>query len=79
LGDLPFKGNKDFAKKDQLIVATPDVKREKIDKECQFVVVACDGIWEVHSSQEVCDYISKNIYDNKFDRATNAENVKADK
>lgn len=78
MGDLNFKGNKDHSKKEQLIVATPMFRREKIDDECQFIVVACDGIWEVHSSQEVCDYISEKIYDNKFDRATNAQNVKAD-
>jgi hypothetical protein len=37
----------------QMITALPDVKTIALDERDKFMVVACDGIWNVLSSQEV--------------------------
>jgi serine/threonine protein phosphatase PrpC len=37
----------------------PDIFKHKVLKEDNFLVVGCDGLWDVLSNQLVCDYIRK--------------------
>lgn len=39
----------------QLVICDPEVKEFSIDRECDFLVLACDGIWDVLSNQDVCN------------------------
>ncbi len=55
LGDSEYKMDKRLSPKDQIISAFPDVKVENFDENCDFAVVACDGIWDCLSNQEVAD------------------------
>lgn len=58
IGDHSYKQNKDLNAKEQMITALPDVKTLTIDPvKDQFMVLACDGIWNFMSSQDVCDFI----------------------
>ncbi|XP_013195944.1 probable protein phosphatase CG10417 isoform X2 [Amyelois transitella] len=58
IGDHSYKQNKDLGPKEQMITALPDVKTLTIDPEKdQFMVLACDGIWNFMSSQDVCDFV----------------------
>lgn len=58
IGDHSYKQNKDLGAKEQMITALPDVKTLTIDPlKDQFMVLACDGIWNFMSSQDVCDFI----------------------
>ncbi|CAG9783837.1 unnamed protein product [Diatraea saccharalis] len=58
IGDHSYKLNKDLDAKEQMITALPDVKTLTIDPtKDQFMVLACDGIWNFMSSQDVCDFI----------------------
>ncbi|XP_075969706.1 protein phosphatase 1G isoform X2 [Anticarsia gemmatalis] len=58
IGDHSYKQNKDLGPKEQMITALPDVKTLTIDPvKDQFMVLACDGIWNFMSSQDVCDFI----------------------
>lgn len=57
LGDFGFKGNPDVRAEDQIISACPDVVTREISCDWQFVVLACDGIWDVLSNQEVADFV----------------------
>ncbi|GBP24772.1 Probable protein phosphatase CG10417 [Eumeta japonica] len=58
IGDHSYKQNKDLDAKKQMITALPDIKTLTIDpKTDQFMVLACDGIWNYMSSQDVCDFI----------------------
>lgn len=57
LGDLEYKQNKKFKPEEQMVTALPDVKVEKISNECDFLILACDGIWDCFSSQEAVNYI----------------------
>lgn len=50
LGDLEYKSDSALALKDQMITAMPEVKKEKITQDCQFLILACDGIWDCLSS-----------------------------
>ncbi|XP_045491019.1 probable protein phosphatase 2C 58 isoform X4 [Colias croceus] len=58
IGDHSYKQNKDLDATEQMITALPDVKTLTIEPEKdQFMVLACDGIWNFMSSQDVCDFI----------------------
>lgn len=37
-----------------LVVSTPDITGTNVTAEDAFVVIACDGVWDVLSDQEVC-------------------------
>jgi len=40
-----------------MISSTPDIISERITVEDEFIVLACDGIWDVMSNQDVCDFV----------------------
>jgi len=50
LGDFEYKNNKQLSAKEQAVSAFPDVSIEPIDRNVQFVLLACDGIWDVKTS-----------------------------
>jgi protein phosphatase 1G len=58
IGDHAYKQNKELSDREQMITALPDVKTLTINPgEDEFMVLACDGIWNSMSSQEVVDFI----------------------
>jgi protein phosphatase 1G len=40
-----------------MITAMPDVRKEKITADAQFLIIACDGIWDCLTSQEAVDFV----------------------
>ncbi|CAG8729052.1 20853_t:CDS:2, partial [Dentiscutata erythropus] len=66
LGDFEFKQNPNLDAKKQIVTAYPDVKQKDIKFEStEFLVLACDGIWDCLTSQEVVSFIRKNLSENK--------------
>uniref|UniRef100_A0AAX7URT8 Protein phosphatase 1G n=1 Tax=Astatotilapia calliptera TaxID=8154 RepID=A0AAX7URT8_ASTCA len=61
IGDHFYKRNKSLPPEEQMISAMPDVKVLTLNEDHDFMVIACDGIWNVLSSQEVVDFISEKI------------------
>ncbi|XP_065174095.1 LOW QUALITY PROTEIN: probable protein phosphatase CG10417 [Atheta coriaria] len=57
IGDHAYKQNKELDAREQMITALPDIKTLKIEGEDEFMVLACDGIWNFMSSQEVVDFV----------------------
>jgi protein phosphatase 2C family protein 2/3 len=57
LGDLEYKLDTDLPVEEQMITCVPDVKIEKIDKGTEFLIIACDGIWDCMTNQEAVDYV----------------------
>ena len=66
LGDFEYKGNDQLGRKDQAVSAFPDVTIEPIDRQTQFIVLACDGIWDVKTSQECIDFMLQKLYKNTY-------------
>lgn len=61
IGDHAYKGNASLSAEEQMITALPDVKVETITPKDEFLILACDGIWNSMSSQEVVDFVRTRI------------------
>jgi len=61
LGDLKYKGNAQLPKAAQIITAEPDVRSHTLTAEDEFLVLACDGVWDCMSNQDVCDFVKERI------------------
>jgi protein phosphatase 2C family protein 2/3 len=57
LGDFAFKRNATKLPKDQIVTAYPDISSFELNKDVEFIVIACDGIWDVMSNAEVVNFI----------------------
>mmetsp|Transcript_27172 Transcript_27172/g.26838 ORF Transcript_27172/g.26838 Transcript_27172/m.26838 type:complete len:114 (+) Transcript_27172:248-589(+) len=51
-GDIDAK-NADFGGNPNVLIATPEIKSFKIKKQHDFIVMGCDGIFDVMSSKDV--------------------------
>lgn len=56
LGDFVFKRNEQMSPQEQIVTAFPDVVTNIIGDDHEFIVLACDGIWDVMNNQEVIDF-----------------------
>lgn len=61
LGDSEYKMNPELPMKDQIISPIPDIQEEELNSDCDFCILACDGIWDCKSNQEVCDFFMERI------------------
>lgn len=50
LGDLGFKANKDLKAEEQLISAMPEVVTREIGAKDEFLLIGCDGVWELRTN-----------------------------
>ncbi|KAF9368881.1 Protein phosphatase 2C 2 [Mortierella sp. AD011] len=64
LGDFEFKMNATLGPDDQIVTANPVIMEHKLQEEDEFLVLACDGIWDCMSSQEVVTFVRKGISEN---------------
>ena len=61
IGDLEYKKNNNIQAKDQMISAYPDVRIEELNPKDEFLVLACDGVWDMLTSQECVSFVSQRI------------------
>ena len=59
IGDFDFKDRPDLPWTEQAVTAKPDITEMALTKEDSFIVIACDGVWEVLSNEEVCKFVSE--------------------
>ncbi|KHC71128.1 hypothetical protein W5Q_05611 [Candida albicans SC5314] len=66
IGDFDFKKNVDLPAEEQIVTCYPDVIQHNIDyKSDEFVVLACDGIWDCLTSQKCVECVRRGIYERK--------------
>lgn len=65
LGDLEYKKQPELGPERQIICATPDIVRERRTPQDEFIVVACDGVWDVKSNEEVCAFVGGRLANNR--------------
>jgi protein phosphatase PTC2/3 len=73
LGDLTYKNKTNLDAEDQQVTCVPGVKTEIIDEDTEFLIVACDGVWDCMTNEEVIEY----IHQYKAESEGNFEDLKA--
>ena len=61
LGDFEFKQNTGLPAEEQIVTADPQIITHEITGEEEFLVLACDGIWDCLSNQQVEDLVRRGI------------------
>ncbi|KAL3650930.1 hypothetical protein CASFOL_007333 [Castilleja foliolosa] len=61
IGDMEFKQNKFLPAEKQIVTASPDINIVELCDDDEFVVLACDGIWDCMSSQQLVDFIREQL------------------
>jgi len=61
-GDYDYKSNAELSASRQAVVCTPDIEvRERDDEEDMYLVLACDGVWDVMSNDEVGAFVARQV------------------
>ncbi|CAO3595589.1 unnamed protein product [Absidia cylindrospora] len=63
IGDFEFKQNEHLPAEEQVVTCNPDIIEHELTMDDEFIVLACDGIWDCMTNQEVIDYIRVRIGD----------------
>lgn len=58
MGDHFYKSNEDLQPEQQLVSVVPEFISHERHADDEFIVLACDGIWDVMSNQDVCTAVS---------------------
>lgn len=61
IGDMGFKRQPEKGPERQVVSSTPDFVRHSLTADDEFVVLACDGIWDIKSNQEVVDFVGAGL------------------
>jgi serine/threonine protein phosphatase PrpC len=61
LGDLEYKLNKAISPSEQMITCVPDTRVEKISSDTEFLIIACDGIWDCLTSEKAVSIFREKI------------------
>ncbi len=57
LGDLHYKSNKALKPEEQMICSYPEVLIKDLTPDLTFVVMGCDGVYEIKTSQEIGTFV----------------------
>jgi len=57
IGDLEYKMNPNLGPGEQIISGVPDITSVQRQADDEFIVIACDGVWDVMASQSVVDFV----------------------
>lgn len=61
IGDLEYKQSRTLPPDQQIVTAYPEIKTETIVAGDEFLVIACDGIWDVLTSQQCVDFVRQRL------------------
>ncbi|CAE6502692.1 unnamed protein product [Rhizoctonia solani] len=65
IGDFEFKQNYAIQPEQQIVTANPDITEHDLTDEDEFIVLACDGIWDCLTSQQVIDCVRRLVAEKK--------------
>ncbi|XP_076909308.1 putative protein phosphatase 2C 60 isoform X1 [Bidens hawaiensis] len=61
IGDMELKKNKTLPPEKQILTANPDINMVELCEDDDFLVLACDGIWDCMSSQQLVDFVREQL------------------
>ena len=66
IGDRRYKLNKDLLPEQQIITANPDIVVQSRDPADDYLLIACDGIWNSMTNVQAVDFINKRLIQGFF-------------
>ena len=57
IGDLEYKQSKSLPANEQIVTAHPEITTTELQDGDEFLVIACDGIWDVLTNQQTVDFV----------------------
>eukprot|EP00800_Vazella_pourtalesii_P012514 TRINITY_DN293_c1_g1_i1.p1 TRINITY_DN293_c1_g1~~TRINITY_DN293_c1_g1_i1.p1 ORF type:complete len:394 (-),score=84.58 TRINITY_DN293_c1_g1_i1:387-1568(-) len=57
LGDFTYKHNDTLVAEEQIVTADPDIIEKELCEDDEFIVLACDGIWDCMTNEEVLRFV----------------------
>ncbi|XP_035915717.1 protein phosphatase 1B [Anopheles stephensi] len=61
LGDFTYKNVKDLGQCEQLVSPEPEIFCRDREPADEFLVLACDGVWDVMSNEELCQFVHNRL------------------
>lgn len=61
LGDLKFKKKAGLTAEQHPVTANPDVYTYELTADCDFIIMGCDGCWEVKSNEEMVAWVYEKL------------------
>ncbi|KAI7724978.1 hypothetical protein M8C21_011199 [Ambrosia artemisiifolia] len=61
IGDMELKRDKTLPPENQILTANPDINTVELCQDDDFLVLACDGIWDCMSSQQLVDFVQEHL------------------
>ncbi|KAL6507066.1 hypothetical protein OROHE_022201 [Orobanche hederae] len=65
IGDMEMKQNKSLPAEKQIVTADPDIVTLELSEDDEFLIIACDGIWDCMSSQQAVDFVKEQLKSEK--------------
>jgi len=64
IGDSDFKSPPSAPPEEQAVTCVPDIFDVSLSRSHRFMIIACDGLWDVLENQEVVDFVEERLPQN---------------
>ncbi|KAJ3095493.1 Protein phosphatase 2C 2 [Phlyctochytrium planicorne] len=62
IGDFEYKQNSQLSPERQIVTADPEIREDLLSPgEDEFIIIACDGIWDCMTNQRAVDFVRERI------------------
>jgi len=59
IGDMEYKKTQGVGPEEQMITAYPDLLEQELGEQDEFILLACDGVWDMMTWQQVVDFVKQ--------------------
>jgi len=70
IGDLQYKQDRRRPPEEQIICSTPDVLFQDRHEDDEFVIICCDGVWDMMSNEQVVQFVWSRLFRDKTKKST---------
>ncbi|KAI7879279.1 PP2C-domain-containing protein [Lichtheimia hyalospora FSU 10163] len=64
IGDFEFKQNDNLPQEEQVVTCNPDIIEHPLTDDDEFLILACDGIWDCMTNQQAVDFVREELANN---------------